>query len=216
MAGFAYPVFLSLEGRLTVVVGAGRVATRKVRSLLEAGARVQVIAPAVTEELREMAKQALLTWECREYREGDLEGAFLAVAATDHREVNRRVGEEAHRRGILVNVIDRPQEGNFIVPAVARQGSLVASFSTGGRSPVLSAWLRRRLEGLLEEAEPWADLLEELRAQVRIRLPDPDRRTIFWREVLEDPKIGPEGGNLREVVEQIRQTLREAATGQHD
>lgn len=216
MGGFAYPAFLSMEGRRAVVVGAGRVAARKCRSLLEAGARVQVIAPDATEELQEMAERALLTWERREYREGDLQGAFLTVAAANQRNVNRRVGEEAHRRGIPVNVVDRPEEGNFIVPAVARRGRLVAAFSTGGRSPVLSGWLRRRLERLLEEAEPWADLLEELRAEVQERLPDPARRAVFWRRVmgeLENRQLLGDGGDMQAVVERIGEVLRKANVG---
>jgi siroheme synthase-like protein len=128
-----------------VVVGAGKVALRKARGLVESGARVTVVAPAWLSEFETMPVRLV----GRRFRASDLNGAVLAFAATDDREVNRRVGEEAARRGIPANVADAPGECSFLVPARVRRGSLQIAVSTGGESPKLAAELRRRLEEVL-------------------------------------------------------------------
>ena len=135
-----YPVFLDLRDRPVVVIGGGRVATRKVAGLVEAGARVRVIAPRVGPELEADAI------ERRRYRKGDLKGAVLAFAATDDRRVNQAVAAEARRRGIPVNVADSVQECTFLAPARLRKGEIQIAISTSGSSPRLAAELRRKLE----------------------------------------------------------------------
>jgi precorrin-2 dehydrogenase / sirohydrochlorin ferrochelatase len=140
-----YPVFLDLAGRRAVVAGAGPVALRKARGLLEAGALVTVVAPEWEPEFEDLPVRRLR----RRFRASDLDGAVLAFAATNDRRVNRRVGEEARKRGILVNVADAPEECCFIVPARVRRGGMQIAVSTGGRSPRLAAELRRRLEEML-------------------------------------------------------------------
>ncbi len=138
-----YPVFLDLRGRKVVVIGGGRVAARKVRGLVEAGARVTVIAPEVTVDA---AVERVVR---RKYRRGDLRGAALAFAAADDRAVNRAVGEEARRRGIPVNVADRADECTFLVPARVRRGAVQIAISTGGTRPRLARELRERIEEAL-------------------------------------------------------------------
>jgi precorrin-2 dehydrogenase / sirohydrochlorin ferrochelatase len=144
-----YPLFLELTGQPVVVVGAGRVATRKVPALLAAGGCVTVIGPRATAAIRSWARQHRLRWLRRVYRPGDLRGAWLVVAATDSAEVNVRVCADAQRRRRPVNCITPPAAGNFIVPAVVRRGGITLAISTGGASPALAKKLRQDLEGFL-------------------------------------------------------------------
>jgi len=151
-----YPVFLNLEGKRCVVVGGGRVAGRKARKLLQARARVVVVSPEVEPGLASVAVET----HRRPYRSGDLEGASLAFAATNRREVNAAVVAEARERGVPVNVADEPEEGDFALPSVLRRGRLQVAVSTGGVSPTLAGRIRRELEGLF--GPEWAGVVEEL------------------------------------------------------
>ena len=148
-----YPIFLDLSGRRCVVVGGGEVANRKARKLLQARAEVVVISPEVRPELESVAAEV----HRRPYEDGDLEGAYLAFAATDAREVNAAVAAEAKGRGIPVNVADSPSEGDFALPSVLRRGRLQVAVSTGGASPALA----RRIRGELEElfGPEWAGVV---------------------------------------------------------
>jgi precorrin-2 dehydrogenase/sirohydrochlorin ferrochelatase len=139
-----------------VVVGGGEVANRKARKLLQARAKVVVISPEVKPELASMAVEV----RRRQYREGDLEGTFLAFAATDYREVNAAVAREGRERGILVNVADEPSEGDFALPSTLRRGQLQVAVSTGGASPTLARRIRRELEDAF--GYEWAGVVAEL------------------------------------------------------
>jgi siroheme synthase-like protein len=150
-----------------VVVGGGTVAVRKARKLCQAGAEVVVISPEVHPELGEVSVEI----HERPYEPGDLEGADLAFAATDRREVNAAVAREAHARGVSVNVADRPTEGDFAVPSTLRRGGLQVAVSTGGASPTLARRIRNELEEVF--GPEWAGVVEELEA-VRRRGGTPD------------------------------------------
>ncbi len=115
-----------------------------------------VISPNVKPELASVAAEVLR----RPYREGDLEGAFLAFAATDRREVNAAVAQEARERGIPVNAADKPSEGDFALPSTLRRGRLQVAVSTGGASPTLAQRIRRELEGIF--SFEWVGVVEEL------------------------------------------------------
>ena len=141
-----YPIFLRVKGKRCVVVGGGEVAERKASSLLEGEAWVVVISPQLSPALQSLAKDGSILWEARDYRPGDLEGALLAIAATDSQEVNRAVAQEAGERCILVNVVDDPENCSFIMPSVLRRGHLTVAISTGGLSPALSRRVRQELE----------------------------------------------------------------------
>jgi precorrin-2 dehydrogenase / sirohydrochlorin ferrochelatase len=138
------------------VVGGGAVATRKARKLLQAGAEVAVVSPEVLPELEGMGVET----SRRPYEYGDLEGADLAFAATDSREVNAAVAREARERGVRVNVADRPSEGDFAVPSTLRRGGLQVAVSTGGASPTLARRIRDELEASF--GPEWAGVVEEL------------------------------------------------------
>jgi precorrin-2 dehydrogenase/sirohydrochlorin ferrochelatase len=168
-----YPLYLNLSGRPVLVVGAGRVAARKVGPLLAAGARVTVVAPDVSEEFDTLSGRDALSILKRPFTAGDLDGKWLVIAATGSAQVNRRVSELAEGACVLCNVVDEPDLCTFQVPAVVRRGLLQLAVSTGGSSPALAAHLRRRLEA--EFGPAWAELIDalgDLRRHYRDKYPD--------------------------------------------
>ena len=157
-----FPINLNLRGQTAFIIGGGGVAERKCRSLLDAGAVVRVIAPAITPCLAELALRGSITHLHRPYEPGAMAGAALVFAATDDRTVNRAVAEEATHLGILVCVADEPAEGTFTSPSTVRRGDLLITISTGGRSPALA----RQIRGELEEryGPEYADVVDILGA----------------------------------------------------
>jgi siroheme synthase-like protein len=140
-----YPLFFRLAGKLCVVVGGGRVAERKARALLAAGARVRLISPKNTIGLSGLHRQGRIELVARQYREGDLEGAALVFAATDNGEVNRQVQEESRRLAVPLNAADSPEMCDFIVPSLIRKGPVLIAISTSGLLPLLSKKLRAEI-----------------------------------------------------------------------
>ena len=128
-----------------LVVGAGKVALRKTRGLVEAGARVTVVAPEWAPEFESLPVRRIQ----RRFRASDLKGAVLVFAATDDRRTNRRIGVAAKRLGIFANIADAADECGFVVPARVERGVVQIAIATGGRNPRLSAKLRRELERIL-------------------------------------------------------------------
>jgi len=145
-------------GKKVVVVGGGRVAERKVLSLLPSGAKVTVISPKLTECLERLAGKAEIEHLKRSFSQGDLKGAWLVIAATDDSKVQEQVFSEAERRGCFCNVVDRPERCSFIVPSVVKRGALTIAISTGGQSPGLARALRIELEK--EFPRQWALYVE--------------------------------------------------------
>jgi len=147
-----YPVILTdMEGISAVVVGGGPVGERKVKGLLAVGASVRLVSPEATRQLQAMAAEGHIAWEQRPYEAGDLHGAQLAFAATDHRTVNAQVASDAAMLGLLCNVADAPDEGSFHLPAVHREAGLVIAVSTGGESPTRARQVRDRIAAWLAE-----------------------------------------------------------------
>jgi len=140
-----YPIFLSLKDRPVLVVGAGKVALRKTRGLLDAGARVTVVAPEWEPEFESLAVRLVP----RRFRASDLAGSMLVFAATDDRLTNHRIGIAAKGKGIFANIADSAEECDFVVPARVERGTVHIAISTGGESPRLSAELRRKLDDIL-------------------------------------------------------------------
>lgn len=141
-----FPVSLDISSRRCIVIGGGKVAARKVKSLLASQGAVTVISPALDEELLLLARRESIRWLERGYRQGDLSDAFLVIAATDDVAVQEAVYQEATARNTLVNVADVPKWCNFILPATVRRGDLTISVSTAGQSPALAKQLRQDLE----------------------------------------------------------------------
>ncbi len=162
-----YPAFLDVNGRDCLVVGGGAVGTRKVRTLLECGARVTVISAAFSLELEELSAAGRVVLKSGPYRARDLEGKFLVIGATDDEDLNRRVSEDAARRNMLCNIADRPEACSFILPAIVSRGDLVIAISTSGKSPAFAKYLRRRLQ---KEFGPEYARFLEIMGAVRRRL----------------------------------------------
>ena len=141
-----YPVFLRIHKKKCVVVGGGRVALRKVRMLLNCGGEVKVVSSTFYFNLLQLAAKKAIRLIQRDYKPGDLTGAAIVIAATDKREINRRVAEEAKRVGALVNVVDDPEPSSFILPSYFRKGGLTLAVSTGGESPALARKIRTKLQ----------------------------------------------------------------------
>lgn len=185
-----YVIALRLAGRRCVVVGGGEVAERKVEALLECGGTVMVISPTLSPRLEQWVAEGRLHHIGQEFSPSHLEGVFLVIAATSEPAVNRQVVVEAESRGLLVNVVDRPEEGNFHLPAVMRRGDLAIAVSTGGRSPSLAQHLRRELAGRYgPEYAALVELLGELRPLVRQRIQDYRARRQVWTRMIESEAL---------------------------
>ena len=184
-----YPIFLDLGQRKCVVVGGGPVAERKAAGLLEAGAEVTIVSPDVTQGLQRLAESGDVRLLERAFEETDLEGATLAFAATDSQGVNQAVSDAASRSGIPVNISDRSNRGDFIVPSSFMKGPLQVAISTGGGSPALARIIRQDLEhAVADELVELAQMLERLRPRVQSRFPEnePQRRRVWARLVAPD------------------------------
>lgn len=181
-----YPIYLDIKGKRCVVVGGGEVAYRKVLSLKEAGAEVAVIAPVFCKEFSDEKNVALLR---QKYSGECLAGAFLVIAATDDKEVNQKVWEDAQRHGLLINIVDQPELCNFIVPSVVSRGELQISISTGGASPALARRIRQELEFLFgPEYSILTQLLSKLRPLVISSIKDEEERRQAF-ELMSSPRI---------------------------
>ncbi len=141
-----YPILVDLQGKKALVVGGGKVAQRKIENLLDYGASVHVVARELTGELEHLHCERRIQFLGPEFSESYLEGAFLVIAATDDASLNRRVSQEAQKRGQLINAVDQPADCNFIVPSVLSRGDLLIAVSTSGKSPAFARKVRVELE----------------------------------------------------------------------
>ncbi len=178
-----FPIFLKLEGRSCLVVGAGKIGESKIRSLLVAHAKVRVVAPWVTPAVAGWARTGVLEWDAREFEASDLNAIFLVIAATSSVGVNDLVYREATRRQILCNVVDDPGRCDFYYPAVVRRGSLQVAISTEGKSPALAQKLRREFERQLAPFYAgWLEQLGRIRSQLFRQALNPDYRRKLLHE----------------------------------
>lgn len=172
-----FPMFLKLEGRSCLVVGAGKIGESKIRSLLVSRAKVHVIAPWATPTVTAWDRAGVLRWTAREFHPSDLDGAFLVVAATSITAVNDVVYQEAQTRRALCNVVDVPDRCDFYYPAVVRRGDLQVAISTAGHSPALAQRLRREFERQLAPVYAgWLQGLGKIRRDLFSRRMDPEKR----------------------------------------
>lgn len=167
-----YPVHLNLKGKTCVVVGGGRVATRKVYSLRNTGCNIRLIGSCVSGELQKLAECNEVEWIKRSYLPGDLSGATVVFAATSDKQTQQDIHREAQKRGVLLNSADDPVCSDLHVPAHFRRGKLLVSVATGGGSPALSRLLRSRLE---KDIDPGYGLVAELLADIRSEIVTSER-----------------------------------------
>ena len=179
-----FPMFVKLEGRSCLVVGAGAIGEPKIGSLLISGASVRVIAPQVSPAVAEWARAGAIVWEAREFKATDLDGVFSVIAATSSREVNGAIFHEAQQRNILCNVVDDPEYCDFYYPAVVRRGDLQLAISTNGHSPALAQRIRRELEIQFgPEYGEWLEELGKIRQQLFASGMNPDERRRLLHEL---------------------------------
>ena len=207
-----YIACLRLEGRNCLVVGGGEIGLEKVEGVLACNGDVTLVAPEANDALRSLADEGSITWEQRPYESADLEGKFMAIAATNDTEVNIAVYEDAERRAMLVNVVDVPSLCNFILPAIVRTGPLAIAISTAGASPALA----KRIKAEISESfgEPYARLaviLNDARGWAKGNLPTYQDRKQFFEGIVNgdpDPITLIREGRDRDVL-----ALIEAAKG---
>lgn len=172
-----FPMFLKLTGRRCLVVGGGNIATPKIRSLLDSGAEVRVVAPQGSFPVTEWAQQGLITWDQRRFEESDLGGVFLVIAGTSDSDLNGAVFSAAQRRNILCNAVDDPEHCDFFYPALVRRGDFQVAISTAGHSPALAQRLRKQFEiEFGSEYEIWVEELGKMRKQLFAQEMDPEAR----------------------------------------
>jgi siroheme synthase-like protein len=179
-----YPINLLVAGRRCVVVGAGTIGSRKIEGLLGAGAVVHVVAPELGDEVRALVEAGRCSADERAFVPSDLDGAWLATTATDDPAINRAVFEAAEERRVWCNAADDPANCSFTLMSVVRQGDIVVSIGTGGRSPALAAYLKEHVE--TEMGPEWSQLLELLsEAREALRASGRSTMSVNWRRALD-------------------------------
>jgi len=195
-----YPILLNIQSKKCLVVGGGEVALHKAQMLVEHGANVEIVSPTFCPELNQLVKNGTIQAIHRDYEAEDLNDAFLAVAATDDIKTNEKVATEARKIGILVNVVDKPDISDFIVPSYFRRGDIIVAVSTSGRSPALARKIRGELErDFKAEYAQLAVIASEVRSELKQRgvtVSGDD-----WQEVL----------NLNSLIELIRRGKNQEA-----
>jgi precorrin-2 dehydrogenase/sirohydrochlorin ferrochelatase len=183
-----YPILVDLQGKKALVVGGGKVAQRKIESLLEYGVSVHVIARELTAELEQLRSRKRIELLGGEFSEAHLEGVFLVIAATDDALLNRRVSQEAQKRGLLVNAVDQPADCNFIVPSVLSRGDLLIAVSTSGKSPAFARKVRLELDQHFgKEYGFFLNLMGNLRKEIlRLGLSQEENKRVFEKLVYSD------------------------------
>jgi len=194
-----FPLFIDLSGRKCVCVGGGNVAARKVKVLLEFGADITVISPETCKQLVELSSSDSIRIVEREYRTEDLEGAYLVIAATQDRQKNKQVHDDAIKRNILVNVADSPEECTFTFPSIVRREDLVIGITTSGSYPAFTKMIREKMESLFPDY--YGDILrvlKEFRKKALHEISEPHRRKKIKEKMLNE--VLRWGGNLTEEL----------------
>lgn len=183
-----FPIFVKLEGRLIVVVGGGTIAEGKIPGVLTAGARIRLIAPSITPQIAAWVRFGKIDWLPKEFEAEDLNGAFLAIAATSAPGVNETVFRDAEARGILCNAVDDIEHCHFYYGAVVQRGDLQIAISTNGKSPALAQRLRRELETEFgPEYEVWMQWLGAAREALRANDPSSETTKKLLHELASRP-----------------------------
>ncbi|WP_161946626.1 NAD(P)-binding protein [Ureibacillus xyleni] len=181
-----YPVMLNLENKRIVVVGGGRIATKKILNLVEQKAKIIVVSPTLTEELQSFAQQKKIEWYPRYFVIEDVKGAFLVFAATDNREVNEQV-KISCAKDQLVNVIDEPSDSTFYNMAVFERGLLKIAISTEGASPFLAKQIKAELKGFFDDGyEEYLNFLLEARIKIKELVLDEETKRALLLELVNE------------------------------
>jgi len=204
-----YPVYIQLENQPCLVIGGGKIAEGKVEGLLEAGAVVEVISPALTPRLHELVGQRKIKYHERVYRFGDLAGAFMVICATNIPVVNQQVWSEATENHQLVNVVDDTPRCNFIAPAILRSGDLTIAISTSGKAPALAVRLKEKIQKHIgPENARFLEIAGKLREPLAQHIPDFETRKKLWYEIVDSDVLQLiADGNEQAALEIISNTV---------
>jgi precorrin-2 dehydrogenase len=199
-----FPMFMKLDGRQALVVGAGKVGEPKIGGLLETGARVRVVALDATPAVREWARAGKIELELRTFANADLGGAFLVVVATNSRTLNERIYHEAQQLGVLCNVVDVPDLCDFYYPSIVRRGDLQIAVSTAGQSPSLAQKIRQQLEKQFGPAyAAWVADLGETRKLILASDLDKERKLDLLHSLASREAVEAALGEHRELVTEL-------------
>lgn len=180
-----FPVFLDLKDRQCIVIGGGSVASRKIKNLINSDAKITLISPQISDDLKQLSDSNRIIFLQREYQSTDVVRAFLVVAATDNAEVNAKIAKDSDKANIMVNVADNPELCSFIFPSILDRSPVTIAVSTGGASPVLARQLRMKLETMIPSAcGRLASITEEYREKVKQHFPQQEQRKTFWENAL--------------------------------
>jgi precorrin-2 dehydrogenase/sirohydrochlorin ferrochelatase len=196
-----YPVHLDINNRNCLVVGGGGVGTRKVKTLLDCGARVIVVSPEVSQQLRDLATSGEIKLEERSYKSEDLNDMFLVIGATDDEKLNKQISSDADRLNTLCNIADRPEVCNFILPSIVHRDDLVITISTSGKSPALAKELRKSLENqFCEEYGALLHLLGAIRKKLLQQAHEPEvHKPLFEQLINSDLIVMIQKGKIEEI-----------------
>ncbi len=185
-----YPVHLDIQNRKVLVVGGGSVGTRKVKTLLDCGARVTVVSPEVSRQLRELAASGDIILAERSYQSEDLTGVFVVIGATDDEKLNQQISSDADRLNTLCNIADRPEVCNFILPSIVQRDDLVITISTSGKSPALAKKLRKTLENQFgEEYGTLLQLMGAIRKKLLQQAHEPEAHKPLFEQLINSDLI---------------------------
>jgi precorrin-2 dehydrogenase/sirohydrochlorin ferrochelatase len=196
-----YPVHLDINNRKVLVVGGGSVGTRKVKTLLDCGARVTVVSPEVSRQLRELAASGDIKLAERSYQSEDLNGVFVVIGATDDERLNQQISSDADRLNTLCNIADRPEVCNFILPSIVQRDDLVITISTSGQSPALAKKLRKALENQFgEEYGTLLQLMGAIRKKLLQQAHKPEaHKPLFEQLINSDLIVMIQAGKTEEI-----------------
>ena len=199
-----YPVVLDLADASVLVVGAGEIGAQKASGLVDAGARVTVVAPTAGSEV---ANNARIRWHQRPYRRGEVASYRIAIAATDDPAVNTQIAHDADAANVFVNSVDDPGNCTFILPAIARAGDLQVAVSTNGRSPAIAKWVRRRIEQTIITSGRLLDAASDVRDELRSSRGSSEDSG--WEQALDDALLEVlESGSVDGVRARLRSALQ--------
>lgn len=204
-----YPVNLKMSGVSCLVIGGGHIGLRKIGKLLAEEAEVTVLAPEVSEEIRQLIGQGKVRWDRRNYQPGDCRGFRFVVTATGLRHISEAVKQEADREGFLYNAADFPDLGNCFLPASFRKGKVEVAVSTGGQSPAVARFLKGRLASAIpDDFSDWLDRVSRIRADLKEEIADSRTREKFWETVFNEDILSlVYTGKLDEAEEYIRHAV---------
>ena len=182
----SYPINLNLANRLCIVLGGGKVAWRKVKVLLESGAKIRVVSPQLIDEFMARVERNEIEYCQKVYEKADLKGSFLVICATDSKIVNMAAARMAHEMGALVNVVDDSYPSDFTVPAQVRRGDLLLTVSTNGKSPEIARQLRKELASVYDESYgEFITLVARYREELKRSVATSGQRERLWREMID-------------------------------